>query len=462
MFKKNQTSAKVKKSVNIQNDSQNEDRETEDARMTSVGHVNLDPVQNLQQMSYRCPGIHGPGAKQNIEKRTFGSFLVGNSRAVIPLCQRRYCWHKETIKGNLKDRNSSRTFILSFLGWWDDVINGQRDCVTDVHCSGKVRVKFDDADKVWNIIDGQQRITTTLLLVAAIRDAIVTKDPNNERLPKLEQALYHDMSKVEEVKRNGKIDLREGQDLDCSRLLPSYSDRLSYFTLITQGILKDQTKKFFEDSFQGRSKYYFDKQLSKVEKISELEKLATFALEKMGMTLVEIINEINMAQVFLWFQEKAVFGPGGFLYNRAPGVDFEPCDLVRNLVVSSQMSQSIDVQERFYRQNWLEPIESKYQDPKSFSRAIKRYLEKDQLLQNEERHVSESEKKFCQAFEFLGELLSKEKRDSVETYGKFQSLIEQKMMALDKALDENEKRIKSALDSILSELAEFARNDCDK
>ena len=36
---------------------------------------------------------------------------------------------------------------------------------------------------------------------------------------------------------------------------------------------------------------------SKERKLSELADLAHLALEKMGLTLVEIINEINMAQV---------------------------------------------------------------------------------------------------------------------------------------------------------------------
>ena len=46
----------------------------------------------LQHMSYECPGLHGPGTSQRIERRTFGNFLDSpgeTGRVVIPLIQRR-------------------------------------------------------------------------------------------------------------------------------------------------------------------------------------------------------------------------------------------------------------------------------------------------------------------------------------------------------------------------------------
>ena len=65
---------------------------------------------HLEQMSYHCPGMHGPGSKQDIRRRTFQDFLGGDDdkkkdkaiRIIIPLCQRRYCWNDHLIKG--KDR----------------------------------------------------------------------------------------------------------------------------------------------------------------------------------------------------------------------------------------------------------------------------------------------------------------------------------------------------------------------
>ncbi len=46
----------------------------------------------LKQLSYHCPGMHGPESRQRIERRTFGDFMDSpgeTGRIVIPLFQRR-------------------------------------------------------------------------------------------------------------------------------------------------------------------------------------------------------------------------------------------------------------------------------------------------------------------------------------------------------------------------------------
>ena len=88
---------------------------------------------------------------------------------------------------------------------------------------------------------------------------------------------------------------------------------------------------------------------SRERKLAELADLAHLSLEKMGLTLVEILNEINMAQVFLWLQEKSLFGQGALLHNPTPGVDFSGADLIRNLILVSVMDQSLSYQAQFYR-----------------------------------------------------------------------------------------------------------------
>ena len=75
---------------------------------------------------------------------------------LIPLFQRRYCWNRKLISG-----------------WFCDTVGGKRDHL-GVHNSGNVVVKRSEAEGGnWICIDGQQRITTATLLVAAIRDCLV-------------------------------------------------------------------------------------------------------------------------------------------------------------------------------------------------------------------------------------------------------------------------------------------------
>ena len=39
----------------------------------------------------------------------------------------------------------------------------------------------------------------------------------------------------------------------------------------------------------------------------------------------EILNDVDLAQVFLWFQEKSLFGMGALLHNPNPGACVRAC-----------------------------------------------------------------------------------------------------------------------------------------
>ena len=47
--------------------------------------------------------------------------------------------------------------------------------------------------------------------------------------------------------------------------------------------------------------------------------MLNLAVHKMSMTLVIILNEVNLSQVYLWLQEKSLWGMGALLYNPHPG-----------------------------------------------------------------------------------------------------------------------------------------------
>lgn len=75
---------------------------------------------------------------------------------------------------------------------------------------------------------------------------------------------------------------------------------------------------------------------------------------------IDVRSEVNLSQVFLWLQEKSLFGMGALLYNAAPGVKFSATDLIRNLLLAPMvMSEGLSKQEHFHRQYWLQPIEQK-------------------------------------------------------------------------------------------------------
>ena len=67
-------------------------------------------VMSLEQMSYECPGLHGPGTRQDIFIQTFAQVLERYPKLIIPLFQRRYCWTEK-----------------QFEKWWNDVHHGKRN-----------------------------------------------------------------------------------------------------------------------------------------------------------------------------------------------------------------------------------------------------------------------------------------------------------------------------------------------
>ena len=158
--------------------------------------------QQTKVYSFGHTGLSGPESRLDIRRHTFGDFLKRPCRVVIPIFQRRYCW------------DANRVDV-----WFDDVLKGKRDHL-GLHNSGNVVVKKINSSfppdvtsldeptptstvshnngaslsspkatsttvtspistpAVYICIDGQQRLTTTLLLCASIRDAILKVSTN--------------------------------------------------------------------------------------------------------------------------------------------------------------------------------------------------------------------------------------------------------------------------------------------
>ena len=81
------------------------------------------------------------------------------------------------------------------------------------------------------IIDGQQRITTTLLLLAALKCYLTKKNSQKE---------------IQKV-------LRDGEDVDW-RLIPSYLDRLAFYSIMSSNETFSEEEK---ESNQWKAFTYF-------------------------------------------------------------------------------------------------------------------------------------------------------------------------------------------------------------
>ncbi|KAK3286437.1 hypothetical protein CYMTET_6010 [Cymbomonas tetramitiformis] len=340
----------------------------------------------------------------------------------IPLFQRTYCWGAD-------DRLVS--------GWWKNVSTGGKG-----HSVGTAMFKKDANNPNCILcLDGQQRMTTNLLLIAAIRDAALGQLQQLQRehpeatkvqlagqalVDYAEQFLYSDVPafhrwaeetvvKLESVcvgkrdrsEESGVHDLDEalargwqaahqrGSRLPFSKLTPSFVDRAPFHELITIGrcqhvLLQNSGERSLQATpaaratNQGAAKAQFDKFIAsrisgedhqrnhsmllneaasgpavQAQALDDLRELLSSAL---GMCLVrvECLNDLDLAAVFLWLQEKALFGPAASLVNKQPGLHFKGCDWVRNLLLSVYMDLDLAAQEDAYYTLWLQPLESQH------------------------------------------------------------------------------------------------------
>ena len=192
-------------------------------------------------MAHFCPGLHGPGCDHDCECLSFRAFFEaarsGRRQLIIPLFQRRYCWPRAMLEA-----------------WWRDATTGRG------HRVGTVFTK--DRDGARMVIDGQQRLTTAMLLVAALRDAALellrrgdTASTGAEAfvlnafVESLEAALYVDggggcslpqwvhstASSLISGGRNWAAVHPVGAQFGLALLQPSFVDRAPFFELITAG-----------------------------------------------------------------------------------------------------------------------------------------------------------------------------------------------------------------------------------
>lgn len=135
-------------------------------------------------MAYACPLPPGTQKCWEVQRMTFAELFQKKPQIVIPLFQRSYCWTDPQI-----------------AGWWNDLLHAS-DMYMCGHSVGKAIFKSIDAStgspSSLYCIDGQQRVTTTMLFLAALRDALVqlhvTSDHSFQKriVQRLESALYAD------------------------------------------------------------------------------------------------------------------------------------------------------------------------------------------------------------------------------------------------------------------------------
>lgn len=389
-----------------------------------------------------------------VEPRSFWALLTGPHPIIIPLLQRPYCWGERQLRGWWRDAAAGAELTVYHgataggLGLRAGAKQGKGRDLSRAHFTGKAMFKTvhptehepEDASTTLWCIDGQQRLTTMQLLLAALRDAALAEldrhcsggghPPEAEAevqslVDALDALLFRDVgamrawaqcwasAAVAAAAEPGGSTVTEqwpaahpvGERLPFAggaQLVPSYVDRAPFFQLLTTGHRRRCVARIsppsgcpapapppatallrpYAGSAQALGKAIFDAAVEAVVAQARtggrpvakvLRQTALHAVHGVKLMYCEPLNEVNLPQVFLWMQEKSLFGMGALLRNNNPGLPHRPADLVRNLLLSAVMAAPLPEQERVLRSAWIEPLELPAGSGQALDRVIKAF-----------------------------------------------------------------------------------------
>ncbi len=250
---------------------------------------------------------------------TLLNFIKDNQKnqLVIPIYQRLYSWEKEQCKQ-----------------LWDDIIKIGGNDKMDGHFIGSILYVLDritHSNNALLIIDGQQRLTTITLLLAALRNHL------------------SDEVKRKEIEDHYLINSDKDGDKKF-RLILSESDKDTLLSLID----KDRRKPSEPSSKIVENFKLFEEWVSNTDKLETIFK----GLEK--LMIVEIALEKGKDDPQLIFESM-----------NSKGIELTQTDLIRNYIV---METEIEKQEGFYNKYWRAMEEEFKQNKKWFDRFVRHYL----------------------------------------------------------------------------------------
>ena len=258
--------------------------------------------EQISHMLYHCPGIHDKGNRQLIEPMKMCNLLARDDLIEIPIFQRRFVWNEKLI-----------------AEWF-------RDCnVQKPHRVGKLLfARRNDIQKTLLCIDGQQRLTVTMIFLAALCA----------------------QGGAESSKAAAVLFNKSGM---C-RLRPSLADREPFDRVIQCARTPDLAKTLRSDSSLQEQAFLIFQRLLRRCSVSVEQVLSP------NLMRVELLGSPPLAQVFVWAQERSVLAEG-LIQNPQPGHCLSAMDLARNLMLAPILQLPHAEQEAAMMMRWLQPIE---------------------------------------------------------------------------------------------------------
>jgi len=215
-------------------------------------------------------------------KEKLQSFLMGSNQFVIPFFQRSYVWQ-----------------VDSWNELWENVLEEYRELKngnqTSEHFIGTVIIKQKDSERVgsleYDLIDGQQRLTTICLLLRAFYD--VTEDQNLKNWIKT-LLVFTDSYGQENIRiAHSKVDRDYFQKiiLDTDNNTPLWSEYV--------GLKQEDLEKKLEVLSRIKGAYlYFRKRIENDAEKNDIRTYVTIILEKLPVIHMALSKEDDVQQIF--------------------------------------------------------------------------------------------------------------------------------------------------------------------
>eukprot|EP01065_Artemidia_motanka_P034731 TRINITY_DN4245_c0_g1_i1.p1 TRINITY_DN4245_c0_g1~~TRINITY_DN4245_c0_g1_i1.p1 ORF type:complete len:453 (+),score=115.33 TRINITY_DN4245_c0_g1_i1:64-1422(+) len=319
----------------------------------------------IKNGSYFCDPLHGPGAaRQDVKKTALGKLLGASApQLAVPPFQRRYCWTAALVSRWFNDGAGKLTaLVMSPPG----------------HACGKVIVApapaAEDRDMLV-LIDGQQRLITTMLVVSAVRHAALEA---RDRLPPGALQSISEAADAVVCRRPRSAPFAgEGPPplSACAHLsvVPTLADRRD-FLAVTASELPTAAEGGGEPS-PIMAAYWTLRECAASRLIAGDPATAASnclsaihsAQHEVSCIRVQLGSSKDLPQVFLWLEEKELY-IDKMLYNPRKGLTHRSADLARNLFLAPLLtSTSPEEQEEAVKRLWL-PLE--HRGPEALSKLL--------------------------------------------------------------------------------------------
>ena len=249
--------------------------------------------------------------------------LEGSKQFVVPIYQRRYTWGREQCQE-----------------LWSDIENIGVAQGNEFHFFGPIVCMEPEAQSIGGVrqvlvIDGQQRLATISLLIAALCEAI-----NNEKVPF--GVTSREMSNLYlfNDRKEGKSHYKQILTQSDTETLKCILDGRDLPSDVSENLVRNHS--FFRSKLKG----------ARLEVIYE-------GLQRLQVVEITLERERDNPQMI-------------FEGLNAKGVELSPSDLIRNYVL---MGRELDFQTKLYNTYWY-PMEQRFRgkNAKHFSSFIRHYL----------------------------------------------------------------------------------------